>query len=71
MKFLITIEANTQPKLIEALDAVRARLVEGGCFLNVDSSYGIAVLKPADDASEGEFRKQYLAAHPQIPAWTK
>jgi hypothetical protein len=71
LKFLIEIEGNTQPDLIHSLDECRKTLVSGGCFLNVGGCTN-AVMKPADDEVEDEFRRQFAAAHPHPAAsWAK
>lgn len=71
MKFLIEIGGATQPDLIRALDTARARLIEGGCFLNQGGCTEV-VMRPATDADEDEFRTQFRDAHPKpTVGWSK
>jgi hypothetical protein len=71
MKFFIEIEDNTQPDLIHSLDEARNTLVSGDCFLNVGGCTNVK-LRPENDATEDEFRRQHAAAHPRpAAAWTR
>jgi hypothetical protein len=72
MKFLITLEGTTAKELIEGLDQARQQLITGRCFLNTSIGLnGDARMKPVDDESENEYRRQYADAHPSVPAWPK
>jgi hypothetical protein len=73
MKFFIEVEGDTAKELVDAIDRVRERLVEGGCHLNVGfGNHGNALLKPQDIATEDEFRRQYRRTHPEPAyAWPK
>ncbi len=68
MRFLIEIAASDQPGLIRALDRARARLIEGGCYLNICGQDEVK-LSPVNNWTEREFRAQYDAAHPDAK-WT-
>lgn len=68
MKFIIEIEANTQPGLIESLNIAKQRLVLGGCYVNQCHSTGSVKMKPADTMSEDEFQQQFHDAHPKPKA---
>lgn len=71
MRFLIEIAGEDQRALIRALDEVRARLMEGGCYLNACGCVD-AKLRPESAQAEHEFQAQYDLAHPKPQAkWTK
>lgn len=71
MKFTIEIEGNTQPELMHSLDEARNHLIQGGCYLNVCGCTNV-VMRPSDNESEEEFRRQYWEAHPRPAiAWAK
>jgi hypothetical protein len=71
MKFLIEVSGRDQPDLIHSLDEARKTLIAGGCFLNVCGCTNV-VMKPATDADEAEWRRQYRDSHPKPAArWIK
>jgi hypothetical protein len=67
IKFIIEIEGQNQPDLIESLDEARKILVSGGCHLNMTGSTNV-YMKPATEKDENEFRRQFSAAHPKPAA---
>jgi hypothetical protein len=64
MKFLIEIAGGDATALIRSLDHARQHLLSGGCYLNVGGSVDVK-MRPENEDTEEEFRRQYAEAHPK------